>query len=220
MQWFIDNRPEFAEHVEMVEVPGRGTRRLLSIVTREQLPRVLRFMLDEQEFLSDHGIRSLSRVHRARPYVLDADGVQSRVSYEPAESTSGIFGGNSNWRGPVWFPVNHLIIESLQKLDYFYGDALKVECPTGSDQMMTLWDVSLDLSRRLAGLFMRDPAGRRPAHGEIARFQADPHWRDLVLFYEYFHGDTGAGLGASHQTGWTGLVAKLMEQYGRRDEGG
>ena len=220
MQWFIDNRPEFAEHVEMVEVPGRGTRRLLSIVTREQLPRVLRFMLDEQEFLSDHGIRSLSRVHLARPYVLDADGVQSRVSYEPAESTSGIFGGNSNWRGPVWFPVNHLIIESLQKLDYFFGDALKVECPTGSDQMMTLWDVSLDLSRRLSGLFMRDPAGRRPAHGEIARFQADPHWRDLVLFYEYFHGDTGAGLGASHQTGWTGLVAKLIEQYGRRDEGG
>jgi hypothetical protein len=220
MQWFIDNRPEFAEHVEMVEVPGRGTRRLLSIVTREQLPRVLRFMLDEQEFLSDHGIRSLSRVHRARPYVLDADGVQSRVSYEPAESTSGLFGGNSNWRGPVWFPVNHLIIESLQKLDYFFGDALKVECPTGSDQMMTLWDVSLDLSRRLSGLFMRDPAGRRPAHGLVARFQADPHWRDLVLFYEYFHGDTGAGLGASHQTGWTGLVAKMIEQYGRRDEGG
>jgi hypothetical protein len=220
MQWFIDNRPEFAEHVQMVEAPGRGTRRLLSIVTREQLPRVLRFMLDEQEFLSDHGVRSLSRVHRARPYVLDVDGVQSRVSYEPAESTSGIFGGNSNWRGPVWFPVNHLIIESLQKFDHFYGDALKVECPTGSEQMMTLWDVSLELSRRLAALFMRDPAGRRPAHGEIARFQVDPHWRDLVLFYEYFHGDTGAGLGASHQTGWTGLVAKLMEQYGRRDEGG
>jgi hypothetical protein len=220
MQWFIDNRPEFAEHVEMVEVPGRGTRRLLSIVTREQLPRVLRFMLDEQEFLSDHGIRSLSRVHRARPYVLDADGVQSRVSYEPAESTSGVFGGNSNWRGPVWFPVNHLIIESLQKFDHFYRDALKVACPTGSEQMMTLWDVSLDLSRRLAALFMRDPAGRRPAHGEVARFQADPHWRELVLFYEYFHGDTGAGLGASHQTGWTGLVAKLIEQYGRRDDGG
>jgi hypothetical protein len=152
--------------------------------------------------------------------VLDADGVQSRVSYEPAESTSGIFGGNSNWRGPVWLPVNHLIIESLQKFDHFYGDALKVECPTGSDQMMTLWDVSLDLSRRLAGLFMQDPAGRRPAHGLVARFQADPHWRELVLFYEYFHGETGAGLGASHQTGWTGLVAKMIEQYGRRDEGG
>jgi hypothetical protein len=220
MQWFIDNRPEFAEHVEMIEAPGRGTRRLLSIVTREQLPRVLRFMLDEQEFLSDHGVRSLSCVHRARPYVLDVDGVQSRVGYEPAESTSGVFGGNSNWRGPVWLPVNHLIIESLQKFDHFYGDALKVECPTGSDRAMTLWDVSLDLSRRLAGLFMKDPAGRRPAYGEVARFQADPHWRDLVLFYEYFHGDTGAGLGASHQTGWTGLVAKLMEQYGRRDEGG
>jgi hypothetical protein len=220
MQWFIDNRPEFAEHVEMVEAPGRGTRRLLSIVTREQLPRVLRFMLDEQEFLSDHGIRSLSRVHRACPYVLEVDGVQSRVTYEPAESTSGVFGGNSNWRGPVWFPVNHLIIESLQKFDYFYGDALKVECPTGSDRMMTLWDVSLDLSRRLAGLFIKDSAGRRPAHGLVARFQADPHWRELVLFYEYFHGDTGAGLGASHQTGWTGLVAKLIEQYGRRDEGG
>ena len=220
MQWFIDNRPEFAEHVEMVEAPGRGTRRLLSIVTREQLPRVLRVMLDEQEFLSDHGIRSLSRCHLARPYVLDVDGVESRVRYEPAESSSGIFGGNSNWRGPVWFPVNHLIIESLQKFDHFYGDALKVQCPTGSERMLTLWEVSLDLSRRLAALFMRDPEGRRPAHGLVARFQADPHWRELVLFYEYFHGDTGAGLGASHQTGWTGLVAKLMEQYGRRDEGG
>ena len=220
MQWFIDNRPEFAEHVETVEAPGRGTRRLLSIVTREQLLRVLRFMLDEDEFLSDHGIRALSRCHRANPYVLALDGAEHRVSYEPAESSSGLFGGNSNWRGPVWFPVNHLLIESLQRFDHFYGDALKVACPSGSDQLMTLWDVSLDLSRRLGALFLRDHAGRRPVHGEIARFQADPHWRDLILFYEYFNGDTGAGVGASHQTGWTGLVAKLMEQYGRRDEGG
>ena len=220
MQWFIDNRPEFAEHVETVEAPGRGTRRLLSIVTREQLLRVLRFMLDEDEFLSEHGIRALSRCHRANPYVLALDGAEHRVSYEPAESSSGFFGGNSNWRGPVWFPVNHLLIESLQRFDHFYGDALKVACPSGSDRLMTLWDVSLDLSRRLGALFLRDHAGRRPVHGEIARFQADPHWRDLILFYEYFNGDTGAGVGASHQTGWTGLVAKLMEQYGRRDEGG
>ena len=219
MQWFIDNRPELAEHVETIEGP-EGTRRLLSIVTRAQLPRVLRLMLDEEEFLSPHGIRSLSRVHRDHPYVLDLDGLHSRVGYEPAESSSAIFGGNSNWRGPVWFPVNHLIIESLQKFDHFYGDALKVEYPTGSDQLLTLWEVSLNLSRRLAGLFNRDAAGRRPAHGGAARFAENPHWRDLVLFYEYFHGDTGAGLGASHQTGWTGLVAKLIEQYGRRDEGG
>ncbi len=219
MQWFVDNRPEFREHVELIEAPGRGTRRLLSIVTREQLPRVLRFLLDEQEFLSPHGVRSVSRYHRDHPYVLDVDGVKHCVDYEPAESSSGLFGGNSNWRGPVWFPVNHLLIESLQKFDHFYGDALKVACPTGSDRVMTLGDVSLDLSRRLAAIFLRDASGRRPVHGDDPRYARDPHWRDLVLFFEYFNGDTGAGVGASHQTGWTALVAKLMEQYGRHDEG-
>jgi hypothetical protein len=219
MQWFIDNRPQFREHVELMEAPGKGTRRLLSLVTRQQLPRVLRFMLDEAEFLSPHGIRSLSRVHRERPYVLDVDGREYRVDYEPAESSSGVFGGNSNWRGPVWFPVNHLLIESLQKFDHFYGDSLKVACPAGSERLMTLLEISLELSRRLAGIFVRDESGRRPVFGRADRFQSDPHWRDFILFHEYFDGDTGAGLGASHQTGWTGLVAKLMQQYGARGEG-
>jgi len=220
MQWFIDNRPEFREHVELAEEPGKGIHRLLSIVTRAQLPRVLRLLLDSEEFLSPYGIRSLSRYHREHPYVLEVDGFTHRVDYEPADSSSELFGGNSNWRGPVWFPVNHLLIESLQKFDHFYGDGLKVACPTGSDRLMTLWEVSLALSRRLGRIFLRNRAGRRAVHGDASKFQSDPHWRDLILFYEYFNGDTGAGLGASHQTGWTGLVAKLMEQYGRRDEGG
>jgi hypothetical protein len=219
MQWFIDNRPEFREHMEVAEEPGKGTRRLLSIVTREQLPRVLRVLLDEGEFLSPHGIRALSRFHRDHPYVLDVDGQPHCVDYEPGESSSGIFGGNSNWRGPVWLPVNHLLIEALQRFDHFYGDGLKVAYPTGSDRLMTLWEVSLALSRRLGRIFARR-GGRRAVHGGHEKFQTDPHWRDLILFYEYFHGDTGAGLGASHQTGWTGLVAKLMEQYGRRDHEG
>jgi hypothetical protein len=217
MQWFLDNRPEFRQHVEALEVPGRGVRRLLSIVTREQLPRVLRVMLDEDEFLSPHGVRALSRYHREHPYVLHAGGAEHRVDYEPAESTSGLFGGNSNWRGPVWAPVNHLLVESLQRFHHFYGDGLKLACPTGSDRVMTLWDASLEISRRLGAIFVRDGSGRRPAYGDSERFQSDPHWRDLVLFYEYFDGDTGAGVGASHQTGWTGLVAKLMQQYGDRE---
>jgi hypothetical protein len=214
LQWFIDNRPDFREHVELVETPGRGVRRLLSIVNREQLPRVLRFMLDEAEFLSPHGIRSVSQVHRDRPYTLALDGMEYRVRYEPAESSSGLFGGNSNWRGPVWFPVNYLIIESLQKFHFFFGDDLKVECPTGSGQVVNLWDAAAELSRRLTRLFLRSPEGVRPVHGGAEKFQRDPQWRDYVLFYEYFHGDNGAGIGASHQTGWTGLVAKLLQQSG------
>jgi hypothetical protein len=214
MQWFIDNRPEFREHMELLEEPGKGTRRLLSIVTREQLPRVLRLMLDEAEFLSPYGIRALSRVHRDEPYLLHVNGAEHRVDYEPAESSSGLFGGNSNWRGPIWFPVNHLLIESIQKFHHFYGDGVKVACPTGSDRLMTLWEVSLEISRRLARIFLRDPRGRRPVFGSTEKFQSDPHWRDLIPFHEYFHGDTGAGVGASHQTGWTGLVAKLLQQCG------
>jgi hypothetical protein len=214
MQWFIDNRPEFAEHVvEAVNLRGE-IRRLLSVVTQTQLPSVLRYMLDENEFLSPYGIRALSRVHRDRPYVLDFEGVTHRVDYEPAESTSGLFGGNSNWRGPIWFPVNYLLIESIQKFDYFFGGAFTVACPTGSGRPLTLWEVSGELSRRLTRIFLRDADGRRPAHGASEIFQTDPHWRDLVLFHEYFHGETGEGLGASHQTGWTGLVAKLLEQSG------
>jgi hypothetical protein len=214
MQWFIDHHPEFREHVQVQEVPGKGTRRLLSIVTREQLPRVLRFMLDESEFLSPYGIRALSRYHKDHPYTLNVNGTEHRVDYEPAESSSGLFGGNSNWRGPIWFPVNHLLVESLQKFHHFYSDGLKVECPTGSGPLMTLWQVAMDLERRLSSIFLRGADGRRPVFGATEKFQRDPHWRDLVPFHEYFHGDTGAGVGASHQTGWTGLVAKLLEQGG------
>jgi len=212
MQWFIDHHPEFREHVQLLEVPGKGTRRLLSIVTREQLPRVLRIMLDESEFLSPYGIRALSRYHKDHPYTLNVNGMEHRVDYEPGESSSGLFGGNSNWRGPIWFPVNHLLIESLQKFHHFYSDGLKVACPAGSGPRMTLWHVAMELERRLSSIFLRGADGRRPVFGATEKFQRDPHWRDLVPFHEYFHGDTGAGVGASHQTGWTGLVAKLLEQ--------
>jgi hypothetical protein len=200
--------------VETVDQAGGGPRRLLSIVSREQLPRVLRVMLDEREFLSPHGIRAVSRHHREHPYMLTSDGREYRVDYEPAESSTGLFGGNSNWRGPIWFPINYLLIEALQKFDHFYGPDLRVECPTGTGTPVPLWDVAAELSRRLTRIFLRDAAGRRPVHGGVALFQADPHWRDLVWFYEYFHGDNGAGIGASHQTGWTGLVAKLLQQSG------
>ena len=216
MQWFIDNRPEFHPHLDMVAAAGGGHRRLLSIVNRAQLTRVLRYMLEESEFLSPHGVRALSRYHRDHPYVMTVDGVEHRVSYEPAESSTVLFGGNSNWRGPVWFPVNYLLIESLQKFHYFYGDDLKVPCPTGSDVVMNLWDVAAELSRRLTRIFLRDAGGARPVYGGVRKFQDDPHWRDLVLFHEYFNGDDGAGIGASHQTGWTGLVAKLIEQTAMR----
>jgi hypothetical protein len=171
-------------------------------------------VLDENEFLSPHGIRALSRYHRDHPYTQRVDGTEYRVDYEPAESTTGLFGGNSNWRGPVWFPVNYLIIESLQKFDHYLGSDFRVECPTGSGNFLTLWEVAAELSRRLTRTFLRDSEGRRPVHGGNTRYQHDEHWRDLVLFYEYFHGDNGAGLGASHQTGWTGLVSKMLQQSG------
>jgi len=216
MQWFVDNHPELRDHIETTTRPDGGTRRLLAIVGRQQLPRVLRFMLDESEFLSPHGVRAVSRYHRDHPYVLQLDGMEHRVDYEPAESSSGLFGGNSNWRGPVWFPVNYLLIESLQKFHYFYGDALTVEFPTGAGTTLDLWKVAGELSRRLTRIFLRDGDGRRPVYGGTEKFQRDPHWRDLILFYEYFHGDNGAGIGAGHQTGWTGLVAKLLQQSGER----
>jgi hypothetical protein len=171
-------------------------------------------MLNREEFLSPYGIRALSRWHRDHPYVLSVDGIEHRVDYEPAESGTGLFGGNSNWRGPIWFPVNYLLIESLQKFHHFYGDDLKVECPTGSSRLLNLWEVAGELSRGLTRLFLRGRDGRRPIYGDSERFQQDPHWRDLILFHEYFHGDEGRGIGASHQTGWTGLVAKLIEQSG------
>jgi hypothetical protein len=214
MQWFIDNHADIGEHIEMTEHSARGVRRLLSLVSRKQLKRVLARMLDETEFLSPYGIRALSRYHLDHPYEVTVDGHVSRVDYEPAESATGIFGGNSNWRGPIWFPVNYLLIESLQKFHYYYGEDFRAECPTNSGKELDLWEVSAEISRRLTRIFLRDPQGRRPVSGGAELFQSDPHWRDLILFYEYFHGDNGAGLGASHQTGWSGLVAKLIEQSG------
>jgi hypothetical protein len=214
LEWFIDNRQDLIGNVACMRTPGEGERRMLSIVDRDKLRRVLRVMLDESEFLSDYGIRALSRVHLDKPYALNVNGAEHRVQYEPAESSTGLFGGNSNWRGPVWFPVNYLLIESLQKFHHYLGDEFKVECPTGSGNMMTLWEVAAELSKRLTRAFLRDEQGRRPVHGGAQKFQEDPHWRDLILFYEYFHGDNGAGVGASHQTGWTALVAKLIQQSG------
>jgi len=208
----LENRPEFAQHIASIDEKGVGERRLLSVVNREKLVRVLRRMLDEDEFLSPYGVRALSRVHKDHPYVATIGGVVHRVDYEPGDSSSGLFGGNSNWRGPVWFPVNYLIIEALQKYHHYYGDELRVECPTRSGNWLTLWEVASELSHRLTSLFERDPEGHRPADGRHPRVGDDPNLRDLVTFYEYFHGDTGAGIGASHQTGWTALVAKLLQQ--------
>ncbi len=214
MLWFIENRPEFRRHVCSTSLPDGGVRRMLSIVDQEQLPRVLKYMLDEQEFLSPYGIRALSKYHQAHPYVLPVNGHEHRVDYEPAESRSGAFGGNSNWRGPIWFPVNFLLIESLQKFHHFMGDHFTVACPTGTGNEQTLWEVAAEISRRLSHIFLRNESGQRPVYGGLHLFQNDPHWREYLLFHEYFHGDNGAGLGASHQTGWTGLVAKLLEQSG------
>jgi hypothetical protein len=214
LEWFIEHRHDLTDNVACMRSPGLGERRLLSVVTAERLQRVLGYMLDEREFLSPYGIRALSRHHLDNPYVLPINGRDYRVDYEPGESSSGLFGGNSNWRGPIWFPVNYLLVESLQKFHHYFGDALKVECPTGSGQLMTLDEVAGELSRRLSSIFLRDDRGERPVLGDVARFQQDPNWRDLVPFHEYFHGDTGRGVGASHQTGWTGLVAKLLQQSG------
>jgi hypothetical protein len=174
-------------------------------------------MLDENEFLSPHGIRAVSRFHEANPYVLTVEGKEYRVKYLPAESDSGLFGGNSNWRGPVWMPLNALLIRALMSYYLYYGDNFQIECPTGSGNMMNLFEVAREISRRLTRIFLRDENGRRPVFGGASKFQNDRHWKDYLLFYEYFHGDNGAGLGASHQTGWTGIVAKLIEIFGRLD---
>ncbi|MCI0485428.1 MAG: glucosidase [Blastocatellia bacterium] len=214
MEWFIDNRKDLTGNVACMKTAGRKERRMLSIVDRDQLRRVLAIMLDEREFLSPYGIRALSRCHLDNPYRLPVNGTEHSVKYEPAESSTGLFGGNSNWRGPVWFPVNYLLIESLQKFHHYLGDDFKVEFPTGSGRWMTLWEVAGELSRRLTRIFLQDEDGRRPVYGGMHKFQTDPHWRDLIQFHEYFHGDNGAGVGASHQTGWTGLVAKLIQQSG------
>ncbi len=216
MHWFLDNRPHLAGNMASVDEEGVGRRHLTAFLTRERLVSLLRYMLDEDEFLSPYGIRSISKYHQDHPYSLMIQGQIFRIDYQPAESQSGLFGGNSNWRGPVWFPINYLIIEALQRFYHYYGDDFKVECPTGSGNQMTLDQVAMELSQRLIALFLRDEQDRRPVYGGLTRFQEDPHWRDLILFHEYFHGDNGAGLGASHQTGWTGLVAKLLQQSGGR----
>ncbi len=216
MQWFLENRPDFASHVETLTTEDNRVRRFLTLVNHHRLKHVLRYMLDENEFLAPHGIRAVSRYHREHPYRFVVNGEEHRVDYEPAESSTPLFGGNSNWRGPIWFPVNYLLIESLQKYHYFLGDTFRVECPTGSGRLMSLDDVAADLARRLSQIFLRGTDGRRPVHGGTDRFQQDPQWRDLILFYEYFHGDDGAGIGASHQTGWTALVVKCFDILSRR----
>ncbi len=214
MQWFLDNRKDLCENIASMERPGEAARRLLSLVTKKRLARLLRWMLDENEFLSPHGLRSVSKHHEANPYRAQFDGTEYVIDYEPAESLTGMFGGNSNWRGPVWFPVNYLLIEALQKFDYYFGADFQIEFPTGSGIQMRLSEVAAELSRRMSRIFLKDGDGLRPVYGGIERFQTDPHFRDLILFYEYFHGDNGAGLGANHQTGWTGVVAKLLMQSG------
>jgi hypothetical protein len=212
VEWFIDNRPDLRWNVSCMRTPGHGKFRLLSIVWKERLVAILQRLLDEDEFFGDYGIRAVSRFHRDHPYIFHAGGRDYRVEYEPAESGSGLYGGNSNWRGPIWFPLNVLLIESLIKFHQYHGDDVQVECPKGSGRFLTLQHVAIELRQRLISQFLRDGTGRRPIHGDRSLFQNDPHWADLLLFYEYFHGDTGSGLGASHQTGWTGLVASLIQQ--------
>jgi len=218
LEWFIDNRPDLTENLACMRTEGMGERRLLSIANENQLRRILKYTLDEREFLSPYGIRGLSQFHREHPYMLHVNGNVHRVDYDPGESSTGLFGGNSNWRGPIWFPLNFLLVESLQKFHHYLGDGFKVEFPTGSGKMLTLWEVAGELSRRMTSIFLKDEYGRRPVYGSLEKFQTDQHWRDLVLFHEYFHGDSGAGIGASHQTGWTGLVTKLMQQSGESRE--
>ena len=220
LEWFINNRPRLKRNVACMEAEGIGARRMLALCyvtidrmeSQDRLRQILTKLLDENEFLSDYGIRALSKYHDANPYTFYVNGEAHTVKYEPAESSSGLFGGNSNWRGPIWFPVNYLLIESLQKFHHYLGDEFKVECPTGSGNWLNLWQVAEEISQRLTQIFLPDTTGKRPLYGNISQFQTDPHWRDLILFHEYFHGDNGAGLGASHQTGWTGLIAKLIQQ--------
>ncbi|HEY5314219.1 MAG TPA: glucosidase, partial [Pirellulales bacterium] len=218
LEWFLKHRPHLADLVSRWTEPGRGERRLLSLLRGHRMKMLLQRMLDPGEFLSDFGVRALSKYHQQHPYVFECNGTRQTVDYEPGESTTGMFGGNSNWRGPIWFPVNYLIIESLQRFHHYYGDDFLVECPTGSGQQITIDAVARELTRRLARIFLPGTDGRRPMVADSDKLASDPHFRDLVTFHEYFHGDTGRGLGASHQTGWTGLIAKLLQP--RRQEKG
>jgi hypothetical protein len=211
--------PELSESIHATG-PGHfgyGERGIAALVNTDRLRRILSRMLDENEFLSPYGIRALSRYHDEHPYIVNVEGREYRVNYLPAESDTGMFGGNSNWRGPIWMPVNALLIRALLSFYGYYGDNFKIECPTGSGKWMNLFEVARDIAHRLETIFLRDKSGRRPVYGGTEKFQTDPQWKDYVLFYEYFHGDNGAGLGASHQTGWTGVVAKLIELFGRID---
>ncbi len=222
MAQIAERRRRMPELLDSIHPTGPGyfgvaERGILALVNPERLRRILTKMLDEEEFLSPYGIRSLSKFHEKHPYVFHVEGKEYRVDYLPAESDTGMFGGNSNWRGPVWMPVNALIIRALLQFYAYYGDSFRIECPTGSGKLMNLFEVSKDIAERLERIFLRDENGRRPVYGGAEKFQADPHWRDHVLFYEYFHADNGAGLGASHQTGWTGLVAKLIQLYAKLD---
>jgi hypothetical protein len=215
LEWFMQNRPELQETIAcMVPTTHEDghTHRLLAVPSRDRLLSILRYLLDESEFLSPHGIRSVSRFHRENPYVLEVDGMEHRVDYAPGESVTGLFGGNSNWRGPIWFPLNYLIVEALERYHHFYGDELQVEYPTGSSHTMNLGEVARELRARLGKIFLPADSGHRPCHGDDERYAADPYWKDLVLFHEYFHGDSGKGLGASHQTGWTALAIKFLEE--------
>jgi hypothetical protein len=215
----IQRMPELRESIHPTGPGhlGHNERGIIALVNPQRLRRILSRMLDENEFFSPYGIRALSRYHADHPYVFRVDGQEYGVSYLPAESDSGMFGGNSNWRGPIWMPVNALLIRALLQYYLYYGDNFKIECPTGSGNMMNLFEVAREIGNRLARIFLRDESGRRPVYGGAQKFQTDPNWKDYILFYEYFQGDNGAGLGASHQTGWTGLVAKLIEIFGRLD---
>src|SRR6185437_5562458 len=215
---FRQRHPEVAKKIATADDPSVGGyqgRRLAAVCNKEKLLRVLGYMLDENEFLSPYGIRSLSKYHLEHPFVFYLSGQEYKVQYLPAESNTGMFGGNSNWRGPIWMPVNGLIIRGLLQMYPFYGPDFKVECPTRSGNYMTLFEVAKELGRRNASIFLRDANGKRPVYGWAKKFQEDPHWKDYILFYEYFHGENGAGLGASHQTGWTGLVARNLDLFGR-----
>jgi hypothetical protein len=219
MEWFLDHRRDIIDTMTYMEKSGTESPleglRLLAIPTRRQLERILKYVLDENEFLSPFGIRSLSKYHEANPFVFHVNGAEMKVQYVPGESDSGMFGGNSNWRGPVWFPLNYILIEAFERYHQFYGDDLRVECPTGSGNLMNLKQVADELRRRLSLLFLTNESGVRPCYARGERFIQDPNWCNLVLFYEYFHGDTGRGLGASHQTGWTALIAPILEQIAK-----
>ena len=212
LDWFLRNRRDLAQQISYMETRKGEGKMLLALPSKERLARVLRYLLDENEFLSPFGLRSVSRHHAEHPYVFQVGGEQHRVDYDPGEGTSGLFGGNSNWRGPIWIPINYLIVEALERYHYYYGDSLRVECPTGSGRLMTLREVAAEIARRLSRIFLADANGARPVHDGDPRYSEDPHFKDLVLFYEYFHGDSGRGVGASHQTGWTALMARLLDR--------